>query len=116
MSAEGHPWTVRLTATAEADFQNIIAWRLEEFGDRRADIYADILTSAITALLEGPTIVGAHERREIGKGLCTLHVTRGSRKGRHFVLFRVGSAARQIEILRLLHDAMDLKQHTEHSR
>ena len=64
------------------------------------------------ALLEGPTIVGARERREIGKGVCTLHVARGGRKGRHFVLFRVSSAVRQIEILRLLHDAMDLKLHT----
>jgi hypothetical protein len=27
-------------------------------------------------------------------------------------LFRVSSAVRQIEILRLLHDAMDLKLHT----
>lgn len=112
MSAEGHPWTVRLTATAEADFQNIIAWTLQELGDRQADIYADTLTSAITALLEGPTIVGARERREIGKGLCTLHVARGGHKGRHFVLFRANAAARQIEILRLLHDAMDLKRHT----
>ena len=112
MSAEGPPWTVRLTATAEADFQNIIAWTLKEFGDRQADIYADTLTSAIMALLEGPTIVGARERREIGKGLCTLHVARGGRKGRHFVLFRVSSAVHQIEILRLLDDAMDLKLHT----
>jgi toxin ParE1/3/4 len=111
MSGEGHPWTVRLTSTAEADFQNILAWTLGEFGERQASIYADTFTSAISTLLEGPTIVGARERREIGKGLCTLHVTRGGRKGRHFVLFRVNSAARQIEMLRLLHDAMDLKLH-----
>lgn len=112
MSAEESPWTVRLTATAEADFQNIIVWTLEEFGVGQADIYADTLTSAITALIDGPTIVGTRERREIGKGLCTLHVARRGRKGRHFVIFRFNSSARQIEILRLLHDAMDLKLHT----
>ena len=112
MSAEESPWTVRLTATAELDFQNIIVWTLEEFGVGQADIYADTLTSAITALIDGPTIAGARERREIGKGLCTLHVSRRGRKGRHFVLFRVNSSARQIEVLRLLHDAMDLKLHT----
>jgi toxin ParE1/3/4 len=111
MSAEESPWTVRLTATAELDFQNIV-WTLEEFGVGQADIYADTLTSAITAPIDGPTIAGARERREIGKGLCTLHVSRRGRKGRHFVLFRVNSSARQIEVLRLLHDAMDLKLHT----
>ena len=112
MSAEESLWTVRLTAIAEADFQNIIVWTLEEFGVGQADIYADTLTCAIIALIDGPTIVRARDRREIGKGLCTLHVARRGRKGRHFVLFRVNLSARQIEILRLLHDAMDLKLHT----
>lgn len=103
---------MRLTATAEADFQHIIAWTLEEFGDRQAHIYADVLSAALAALITGPTKVGAKERREIGKGLFTLHVARNGRKGRHFVLFRVRPNARQVEVLRLLHDAMDLRLHT----
>ena len=97
-----------LTAAAEADFQNIVAWTLEQFGDRQARIYAEILSSAIIALADGPTTVGARERREIGEGLFTLHV---SRNGRHFVLFRVRRSKRQVEILRLLHDAMDIRLH-----
>lgn len=108
MTAQERRWTVRLTASAEADFQSIIAWTSEQFGDRQAGVYAEILSAEIAALSAGPTTVGARERREIGKGLFTLHVARGSRKGRHFVLFRVGSNERQIEVLRLLHDAMDL--------
>jgi toxin ParE1/3/4 len=111
MNAEG-PWTVRLTASAEADFQNIIAWTLQEFGDRQASIYGDTLTSAITALLGGPTIVGVKHRQEISKALFTLHVARDGRRGRHFVLLRVNSGARRIEILRVLHDSMDLDRHT----
>jgi toxin ParE1/3/4 len=107
--AKESPWTVRLTATAEADFQHIIAWTLEEFSDRQARIYADVLSAALAALITGPTTVGAKERREIGKGLFTLHVARNGRKGRHFVLFRVRPNARQVEVLRLLHDAMDLR-------
>jgi toxin ParE1/3/4 len=112
VTARESPWTVRLTATAEADFQEIIAWTLEEFGDRQARIYADVLSAALAALITEPTTVGAKERREIGKGLFTLHVTRSGRKGRHFVLFRVRPNARQVEVLRLLHDAMDLRLHT----
>ena len=111
MTTGQSPWTVTLTAAAEADFQNIVAWTLEQFGDRQARIYAEILSSAIVALADGPTIVGARERREIGEGLFTLHVSRNGRKGRHFVLFRVRRSKRQVEILRLLHDAMDLRLH-----
>jgi toxin ParE1/3/4 len=57
--------------------------------------------------------VGARERSEIGKVLFTLHVARNGHKGRHFVLFRIGpsKSQRHIEVLRLLHDAMDLKLH-----
>jgi toxin ParE1/3/4 len=109
MTARESRWTVRLTATAEADFQSIIAWTSEQFGDRQAAVYAETL--AIAALSAGPTAVGSRERREIGKGLFTLHVARDSRKGRHFILFRVGSNEHQIEVLRLLHDAMDLGLH-----
>jgi toxin ParE1/3/4 len=114
MSGEGHPWTVRLTRTAEADYQNIIHWTRRQFGDLQARIYADTLSAAVVALSEGPAVVGATERHEIGRGLFTLHVTRGDHKGRHFVLFRVGpdKRERQIEVLRLLHDAMDLGLHT----
>jgi toxin ParE1/3/4 len=111
MSREGHQWAVRFTATAEADFQNIIDWTLREFGDRQARIHTDTLAAALTALAEGPTAVGAEERSEIRRGLFTLHVARGGRKGSHFVLFRVGPNEPQhyVEVLRLLHDAMDLQ-------
>jgi toxin ParE1/3/4 len=109
--AEKSPWSVRLTVTAEADILEIIDWTMEQFGDRQAGVYADTLSAAITALTEGPDVAGVRERQEIGKGLYTLHVARSGRKGRHFVLFRVRAGARQIEVLRLLHDAMDLKLH-----
>jgi toxin ParE1/3/4 len=111
VTARESRWTVRLTATAEADFQSIIAWTSEQFGDRQAAVYAETLSAAIAALSAGPTTVGSRERREIGKGLFTLHVARDSRKGRHFVLLRVGSNEHRIEVLRLLHDAMDLGLH-----
>jgi toxin ParE1/3/4 len=113
MAADAHPWTVRLSKTAESDFQSIIVWTLREFGDLQARIYADTLSAALVALTAGPTTVGAKERSEIGKGIFTLHVARGGRKGRHFVLFRVrvGKHRRHVEVLRLLHDAMDLTRH-----
>src|ERR1019366_5335227 len=113
MTADAHPWTVRLTKTAEADYQSIIVWPLREFGNLQARIYPDTLSAALVALTAGPTTVGSKERSEIGKGVFTLQVARGGHKGRHFVLFRVapGKHQRHIEVLRLPHDAMDLTRH-----
>jgi toxin ParE1/3/4 len=112
MTADAHPWIVRLTKTAKSDYQSIIAWPLREFGDLQARIYADTLSAALVAVTDGPTTVGAKQRSEIGKGVFTLHVARGGHKGRHFVLFRVGRRnQRHVEVLRLLRDAMELPRH-----
>ncbi len=108
-------WTVRITATAQDDFRNILVWTAEQFGARQATVYARTLSNSIAALSAGPTIPGTKSRDEIVKGLFTLHVARSGRKGRHFLLFRIGSDKdRQVvEILRVLHDVMDLQLHVQ---
>jgi toxin ParE1/3/4 len=110
MTTEEQRWSVRLTPTAETDFQNIIDWTLDQFGERQARAYADTLLAALEALAAGPTTIGAMERKDIAKRLFTLHVGRGGRNGRHFVLFRIAPDRKQraIDVLRLLHDAMDV--------
>ena len=80
MTADAHPWTVRLTKTAESDFQSIIVWTLREFGDLQARIYADTLSAALVAPTAGPTAIGAKERSEIGKNIyvaCSTRRTQG---------------------------------------
>ncbi len=86
MSAGTRSWTVRLTAAAEADFEDILRWTVGRFGEAQARIYAETLSAALNDL---------------------------GRKGSHFVMFRVGRAPDRevIEVLRLLHDAMDLQRH-----
>lgn len=110
---EVKPWTVRLSAAAEEDYRQILRWTAENFGLPQARIYADTLSSALKALSAGPAIVGVKERGEIGTNIWTLHVARNGHKGRHFVMFRVGSIYGQnvIDVLRLLHDSMDLERH-----
>lgn len=109
----GHCWRVRLTATAESDFRNILRWAAERFGYTQGRIYSETLTHAIQALANGPHVAGSRQRDDIAKGLMTLHVARGGRRGRHFVLYRIASPSESpsIDVLRLLHDSMDLARH-----
>ena len=106
-------WTVRLSAAAESDFQQILRWTVENFGRGQARTYAKTLIAAIDDLAQGPSVTGARLREEIGAGIRVLHVARKGRKGRHFVLFMVSDTdgGKTIDVLRLLHDSMDLQRH-----
>ena len=106
-------WRVDLTEPAEADFATIIAWTAEQFGNSQARVYAETLGAALSALRGGPDTLGAKRRDEIGEDLWTLHIARDKRRGRHFILFRVrdNEQPRRIEVLRILHDAMDMARH-----
>jgi toxin ParE1/3/4 len=111
MTGTSPQWTVRLTAAAASDFQRILEWTAEQFGERQAFVYAETLAMALEALAEGPSVIGAKPRDEIIKGLFSLHVARRGRKGRHFIMFRVAPRDHAIDVLRLLHDSMDLPRH-----
>ena len=106
-------WTVRLTAAATADFENILRWTVEHFGEAQARTYSETISSALTDLTGGPTVIGVKRRGEILRGICTLHVSRNHRKGRHFILFRATQkrGGEVIEVLRILHDAMEFVRH-----
>jgi toxin ParE1/3/4 len=102
-------WTVRLSAAAEVDFAEIVAWTTQHFGPAQARLYASILRDAVTELAAGPKTLGAKARPDVGAGLHTLHVARRGRRGSHVVLFRIAHAEQQpvIEVLRMLHESMD---------
>lgn len=106
-------WTIRLAAAAEQDFREILRWTGENFGRGQARTYARTLSNALHDLALGPSIMGVRRRDDIGLGIHTLHVARKGRKGRHFIAFRVVPSRGEhiIEVLRLLHDSMDLPRH-----
>lgn len=103
-------WSVRLGHQAGQDFVEILQWTTRTFGQAQAATYAETIGLAIEALQQGPELVGAKARDEIFPGIRTLHVARQGRKGRHLVVFRPG-AGQVIDVLRLLHDSMDLARH-----
>ena len=106
-------WTIRLAEAAGQDYQAILRWTVENFGRAQARTYAKTLNSALQDLAQGPDVIGARLREDIGPDIHTLHVARHGPKGRHFVVFRISPSpdASIIEVLRLLHDSMDLPRH-----
>lgn len=107
-------WPVRLGDEAEADFARILKYTSDTYGPKQADVYKLTLTAALAALHDGPNIQGSVARDEIRPGLRTLHVARRGRRGRHFVMFRTATdpaGEELIEVVRILHDAMELARH-----
>lgn len=103
-------WKVRLTAAAEADVRAIFLWTVEHFGVEQARRYRQTIFAALRDLGDGPEGAGVRDRVELGRGLKSLHVARHGRRGRHLILFAAGAEDR-IQILRILHDSMDLARH-----
>lgn len=77
------------------------------------DAYTDVINDALEALTEGPQLHDVRRRPELGADVATLHVARQGRKGRHLLVFRVHEQDGVIEVLRILHDSMDLARHLE---
>lgn len=106
-------WTIRVAAAADEDFQRVLEWTTEHFGKRQARAYAATVSQAIQALSQGPTTPRLTARPDIFRDIAVLHVARGRRKGRHFVVVRLRHRAKVVEVLRILHDSMDLARHIE---
>jgi toxin ParE1/3/4 len=103
-------WRIRLGAEAKKDFARILKYTKDTFGPRQADVYRATLLEALAALDAGPDVPGSVPREEIRPNLRTLHVARHGRRGRHFIMYRAAQG-HVIEVVRILHDAMDLARH-----
>ncbi len=103
-------WKIRLGEEAERDFVQILKYTYDTFGARQVAVYRATLIDALAELASGPEALGSVARDEILLGLRTLHVARRGRRGRHFIMYRAASGS-VIEVIRILHDRMDLARH-----
>ncbi|HET7662096.1 MAG TPA: type II toxin-antitoxin system RelE/ParE family toxin [Rhodanobacteraceae bacterium] len=102
---------IRITHLARQDMAAILDWTREHFGTRQRKAYARILALAMRALADDPEVAGARPAEYIAPGIHLLHVARGGRKGRHIIVFRVNAMGARVDVLRVLHDSMDLMRH-----
>lgn len=105
---------------AQRDIDAILLWTAEHFGEDARRRYAALLVQAILDVAADPHRAGTIRREEIAPAARTYHLlharsgvaaSRGRvNKPRHLVLFRV-HAESGVEILRVLHDRMDVARH-----
>lgn len=107
----GTAWRIRLSTAADKDFVDILQWTEERFGPMQAETYRTTLIDALTAIATRPDLAGSWTRDDILPGLRSLHVARNGARGRHLILYRVAELPDVIDIIRILHDAMDLPRH-----
>lgn len=104
-------WRVRIAKQADRDIADILRWTTAHFSLQQADVYAETLTLSMNTLLQGPGVPGARIRNDIQPGLYFLHVALQGRRGSHFIMFRPDDTCHCIDVLRVLHDSMDLRSH-----
>ena len=108
-------WLVQLTDMAEVDLIGIKIWTIEKFGAPQATKYLELIASALEDLMIGPKPIGSKPREDIGPNIRSLHVQRKGNKGRHLLVFKEAKN-QTIQVLRLLHDSMDLARHSLESK
>lgn len=113
MTRASRKYDVELTEAAERDLREIVRWTAGRFGREQARTYLAILRRTFRVLATGPAVPGARARADLGDQLYTLHAARGGPRARHLIVFRVTPREGDglVEVLRILHDAMDLARH-----
>lgn len=107
----GARWRVRIGAEAERDLEEIGEWTATTFGVQQARRYRDIILSPIDALHAGPEVPGLKRRDDVGPGIRILQTARHGASTRHFLIVRFDDGERDLVVLRILHDSMDVVRH-----
>ena len=106
-------WTVCLAARTAQDVEDILDWTFVQFGPFKLEAYTNVINGALDTINAGPQLIDVRRCPELGDDIATLHVGRQGYKGRHQAVFRVDEANCLIEILRILHDSLDLLRHPD---
>lgn len=107
---------VRLTLPARADIDDIRAHSIEQFGAAAEDRYSTLIEAALINLRDNPTRAGVQTFDHTD--VCAYHLQHARRQvpvaqrvgnPRHYIVFRATNET--LDILRVLHDAMDVLAH-----
>ncbi|MDB5432089.1 MAG: hypothetical protein JWP35_3205 [Caulobacter sp.] len=106
----GPAWGVFVTEPARRDLRNILDETLTMFGRDQANRYGLLINAALFDLEDGPDHPLIRRRDDLPDGIFLMPVRRRGASARHYLACRTAKG-RRIDILRILHDAMDLPSH-----
>jgi toxin ParE1/3/4 len=110
---------IRLSADAVADIERLLARSAAAFGPQARERYERLLAAALEDIAADPERAASKARDDLRPGLRSYHLAfarkqargrgRTVARPRHFVLYRIAGV--RVDIVRVLHDAMDLAEH-----
>lgn len=114
------PTRYRISHTARSDITDILEYTQTQFGTDARLRYQQLLRTAFEDLARAPSRIGSCMRDEIGSGLRSFHLTHSRRRAedehglvkhpRHVVFYRIADD-QVMEVVRILHDAMEARLH-----
>lgn len=106
----------RPSAKALDDLEAIRLTSIEQFGAAAEDRYRDLLETAVDDLCTDPGRAGVRDLDGAEPGVRLYHIRHSRRRApgrvgrpRHYIVFR--ATEKTLDILRVLHDAMDILVH-----
>ncbi|TKT46604.1 type II toxin-antitoxin system RelE/ParE family toxin [Rhizobium sp. LC145] len=110
----------RLSAVAEADLVELLAWTQERFGTQARLRYERLLVVALHDIAVEPQRPGSTLRPELGEDIRSYHLRHSRdrarnesgvvRRPRHLLLYRIAHPG-LVGVGRVLHDAMEIERH-----
>ena len=110
----------RISNAARTDIVDILKLSQTQFGDHARRRYQALILAALQAIADTPYRIGSHDRDELAPGLRSYHLIFSRQQARHphgmvksprhIMFYRVASDD-VIEVVRLLHDAMEVQLH-----
>lgn len=96
-------YKIRFTEQADLDLISIYSYSYRSWGEPQAIKYTELLREAINKIAANPERIGTVDRSYLRPGYRSYH------QQRHLIFYRVVDSC--VEIVRFLHDSMDIESH-----
>ena len=93
----------KISKQAEIDLENIWLYTLEEWSLEQADYYYDLIMDEIEYISTNPK--SGKDYNDVRKGYFR------SRVKSHFIFYKINLKEKKVEIIRILHQQMDIESH-----
>ena len=105
----------RLSATAEADLDDIARFTVANFGAAQANSYRSLILRALDSIADNPLRPSSHAQGEIREGLRSFRITlagaRASMASHSLWYLEPAPGADTVFVLRILHERMAPELH-----